>query len=465
VDPPEDGEARPITLGAGRKTFTLDGGHRVRSPEATLQRYEHLVSPITGVVARLERAAPVGGVLHTYVAGSNVAIPPRSLRALRTGLRSRSGGKGITDLQARASALCEGLERHSGIFRGDEPRRRARMRDLGEAGIHPNACLQFSERQYQERTAWNRRCSPKHMVPLPFDEDAVVSWTPVWSLTRRETRFLPTAFCFYRYPVHEESAFCVACSNGNAAGNTLEEAILQGFLELVERDAVGLWWYNRLRKRAVALESFDEPYLHQVQAYLRTWSRDLRVLELTSDLGIPAFVAVSRRTDGQSEQIMLGFGAHLDARIGVLRAVTELNQLMAPLLSTAADRTRELLPDDGDPAIRNWLTTARIADHPYLVPDPDQPPMPAPPGLRGSEDLREDVLACQALVERHGMEMLVLDQTRPDIGLPVVKVIVPGLRHFWPRFAPGRLYQAPVRAGWRPAPLTEEQLNPVMMVL
>jgi hypothetical protein len=51
------------------------------------------------------------------------------------------------------------------------------------------------------------------------------------------------------------------CSNGNAAGNTLEEAILQGFFELVERDAMALWWYNRLRKPGVAVETFGEPYL------------------------------------------------------------------------------------------------------------------------------------------------------------------------------------------------------------
>ena len=59
------------------------------------------------------------------------------------------------------------------------------------------------------------------------------------------------------------------------------------------------------------------------------------------------------------------------------------------------------------------------------------------------------------------MEMLVLDQTRPDIGLPVVKVVVPGLRHIYPRFARGRLYDVPVRLGWRDAPLLEDELNPI----
>jgi ribosomal protein S12 methylthiotransferase accessory factor len=79
--------------------------------------------------------------------------------------------------------------------------------------------------------------------------------------------------------------------------------------------------------------------------------------------------------------------------------------------------------------------------------------------------LTEEVRACQARVERAGLEMLVLDQTRPEIGLPVAKVIVPGLRHFWARFAPGRLYDVPVRLGWLDRPLAEEELNPIPMFL
>jgi ribosomal protein S12 methylthiotransferase accessory factor len=55
----------------------------------------------------------------------------------------------------------------------------------------------------------------------------------------------------------------------------------------------------------------------------------------------------------------------------------------------------------------------------------------------------------------------VLDQTRPDIGLAVVKVVVPGMRHFWARLAPGRLYEVPVRLGWLERPLDEDELNPI----
>lgn len=58
-----------------------------------------------------------------------------------------------------------------------------------------------------------------------------------------------------------------------------------------------------------------------------------------------------------------------------------------------------------------------------------------------------------------------LDQTRPDIGLPVAKVIVPGLRHFWARYAPGRLYDVPVRLGRLAAPTRYEDLNPIPLFI
>jgi len=74
--------------------------------------------------------------------------------------------------------------------------------------------------------------------------------------------------------------------------------------------------------------------------------------------------------------------------------------------------------------------------------------------------LRDDVLGCANLVKQWGMEMLVLDQTRQDVGLPVVKVIVPGMRSWWARFAPGRLYSIPVRLNWLESPLRENELNP-----
>ncbi len=298
---------------------------------------------------------------------------------------------------------------------------------------------------------------------MPFDPEANIEWSPVWSLTKREVRYLPTAFCYYDYPQSEERRYCIACSNGNAAGNTLEEAILQGFLELVERDSVALWWYNRVRRPGVELDSFGEPYLSRLQAFLRVHGREFWVLDLTADLDIPVFASICQRTDGPPEQIVLGFGAHLEPRVALLRAVTEMNQMLtSPLLKPEG---KGLGDPTADPETAHWLQTATTTNQPYLLPANDSLRTPSSRARGWAEDVMEDVRVCQTLVERAGMEMLVLDQTRPEVGLPVAKVIVPGLRHFWARFAPGRLYDVPVRLGWISRPLTEEELNPVPMFL
>jgi len=160
----------------------------------------------------------------------------------------------------------------------------------------------------------------------------------------------------------------------------------------------------------------------------------------------------------------MGFGAHLDARIALLRAVTEMNQMMSHLLHAPVDKVAN--EDVTDPETVHWLKTATRANQPYLVPSEGAPLRMATDYQNSwSDDVAEDVRDCQRLIERHGLEMLMLDQTRPEIGLPVVKVVVPGLRHFWARFAPGRLYDVPVRLRWLERPLAEDELNPVPMFL
>jgi ribosomal protein S12 methylthiotransferase accessory factor len=447
----------PLKLESRPKHFTSDGGHRAVTPEQTVQKYQHFISPITGVVTELKRISdPANPLVHTYKAGHSFGSAT-SLRGLRNTLKHKSSGKGKTDSQSKASGFCEAVERYSGIFQGDEPRKRATLAELGDLAIHPEQCLCFSDTQYANREALNEQATVAHdWIPQRFDASQAIDWTPVWSLTEQTHKYLPTAMCYYHYPLPKEHRFCRGDSNGNAAGNTLEEAILQGFMELVERDGVALWWYNRLRRPAVDLSSFDEPYFMQLQQYYRENDRELWVLDLTADLGIPAFVGVSNRTTGTSERLILGFGAHLDPTIAILRALTEVNQLGLEL---------DKVPDENlKGEATDWLVTAKLADHPYLAPDATQPLKTSSDYVkRWTDDIYTDVMTCVEIAQEAGLETLVLDQTRPDIGLNAVKVTVPGMRHFWSRFGSGRLYDVPVKLGWRDVPLPEDQMNPTPM--
>ncbi|NEO42071.1 MAG: TOMM precursor leader peptide-binding protein [Moorea sp. SIOASIH] len=448
----------PVVLGHRKKTFTADGGHRSCSPEETLRKYQHHISPITGVVRELKKI-PGNGLTHNYIAKHHFISIFDDSASLQQNLGGRSAGKGRTNSQARASGFCEAIERYSGVFQGDEIREKSSYQQMGDKGIHPNACMNFSLQQYQNREQWNAECQGWFQkVPEPFDEEREIDWTPVWSLTHQEFKYLPTAYCYYGYrPSYKPE--CWADSNGCAAGNTIEEAILQGFMELVERDSVALWWYNCLKKPLVDLDSFDEPYFQSLKQYYQRINRELWVLDITSDLNIPVFAAISRRRDCQVEDIILGYGAHFDPKIAISRALTEVNQILPNVLFAKADGSTNY-PPSADPLAVDWWQTATVAEQPYLLPEEGIAAKVSGDYLQmASDDLLEDVKLCQKIVEKNGMEMLVLDQTRPDIGLRVAKVIIPGMRHMWKRLAPGRLYEVPGKMGWLQEPLTEDQLN------
>ncbi|MCX5209988.1 TOMM precursor leader peptide-binding protein [Kitasatospora sp. NBC_00240] len=448
----------PVRFESRPKVFTADGGHRSASPEDMLERYRPQLSPVTGVVTSLVPAARTPTGLRVYVSGQNLSRQSGDLRQLRTGLRSVSCGKGRTDVQARASALGEAMERYSGVFQGDEARRRATFAELGDAAIHPADSLLYSERQFAERGRWNAKPSMFNTVPERFRESAPIDWSPAWSLTQQRTRWLPTMSLYYGYR-HRDGFFAAGDSNGCAAGTSFEDATLQGFLELVERDAVALWWYNRVQRPAIDLDAFGDPYIDQLREVYRGLRREIWALDLTTDFGIPVVGAFSRRTDKPAEDVLIAFGAHLDPHIALTRALTEMNQFLGPVAGDAEGRVTYA---GADPEQKRWWTTATVANQPYLLPDPAaRAAGPARWAKLAGDDLAEDVALAQRLVEERGMEFLVLDQTRPDIGLPVAKVIVPGMRHFWARFAPGRLYDVPLALGWLDAPTPEVELNPV----
>lgn len=444
---------QPVTLVPRPKKALTGGGHRALTAEQVLARYEHLVGRVTGVVGSLQRAPGCPDFLNSYHSGPNPALTHRSLKAFRASLRSQSGGKGVTALDAKVGALCEAVERYSATLHGDEPRIRATFTELAGEAIHPNECQLYHERQYAGRLQWNAVQSSFQYICDPFDEKAPIDWTPVWSVTQGRRRMVPTGMLYFTPPPAKGPCFTLADSNGNAAGSSLEDAVLQGFLELVERDSVALWWYNRTSQPEVDLDSFPDPWIDGIRAEYALLKREFWVLDLTSDLGIPSMAAVSRRTDKREEDIMFGFGCHFDPDIALRRALTEMNQLLPAVLEP---------PCADDPALFDWCTRRTLANQPYLGPDRKMPAMGrADYGYTLRADLLEDIRAAEKLVRERGMELLVLDQTRPDLELPAVKVLVPGLRHFWARFGPGRLYDVPVRLGRRTTPIPYEELNPI----
>ncbi|MTI32497.1 TOMM precursor leader peptide-binding protein [Xanthovirga aplysinae] len=433
------------------------GGYRLHSHETTFEKYKHHVSNLTGIIPSLKAYQKDGTTLiHNYSSGRNLALQSTSLFWLNQHMRSGNGGKGKTALQAKTGALCEAIERYSLMYHGQNYRIKSSLSELKE-GIHPNSCMNFSKKQYEQREEINAKNTKFYaMTPIPFDEEEEMDWTPIYSITNNSFKYLPSCYCYAQYPARDElRLYAYPDSNGSAAGNTLEEAILQGFLELVERDAVAIWWYNRIKRPMVDLKKANNPYITSILEYYRSINRSLTVLDITTDMGIPVFVAISHSLEPkQPDKILYGFGAHLDANIALERSIIELNQLL-PIVTGEIILTK-------DPVFVDWLNHATLEENDFMLPlenevkniATDYPKLCEP-------NLYDSVQFCVNAAKRNQMETLVLDLTQPDIEMPVVKVMVPGLRHFWKRTAPGRLYDVPVKMGWLNEPLKEEELNPI----
>ena len=182
-------------------------------------------------------------------------------------------------------------------------------------------------------------------------------------------------------------------------------------------------------------------------------ARNLRRLERLAeqldapDLTLPVRADVTQPFDlvEARDAIRDRFGADPDPATALRRALGELAATTEMVVAGVR------VPDDPD--IRRWLTEVDTDREPWL--------RPGRSAVRARDDLPGPGVG--ALVERlvaRGLEPLVLDQTRPDVGLPVVRTVVPTLRPMWARFAPGRLFDVPVALGRLDAPTPYEGLNP-----
>jgi bacteriocin biosynthesis cyclodehydratase domain-containing protein len=436
---------KPVVLAS----VPLDGHHRPACEDSDMvyDRLKHHVSPVTGIISSL---GPVQGMNkpHRAVYGANWLVCPTSTNPRSWVFHRTSLGKGENDGDARMSALGEAIERYTAAFQGDEMRRRASLMELGEEGIHPNCLMNFSADQFARRAEINTKARDRAQeVPCPYDANMPIDWTPVWSLTENRPRYVPSMICYYGMKIPDEQLFGYYDSNGDAAGGCLESAIARGFFEVVERDAVALWWYNRAVRPAVEVRSLEDDVCNKLVAQFESGGWKVWLLDVTTDLEIPVMVAYGQNAD--NTRFSIGFGCDFDPVQAARRALSEFNQLLEV-------SEKHPLP---------WAIKD-ITNPAYLFPSPvESARTKADFKVFAADDLRDVVLECVARASRVGMEMLVHDRTRPEVALNVVKVIVPGMRFLWPRLGPGRLYEVPPKLDWIGRQLSEQELNPVPLLV
>lgn len=403
-------------------------------------------SPLTGFVSGFKNLsrrswAPV----RLWTLNYNIPLPVNGeLAAYPPGL---SMGRGMTDHRARRSCFAEAAERYCTYWRGNEKCTRAHWAQVSESAIMPTELLLFSDDQYRSRDELNASGEPEAQVPEPFCLDAPIDWIEAENWTSNSIRLVPASYCYYHHR-EPENPYCSANSNGCAAGQTLQDAILNGLYELVERDAAALWWYNRVRRPAVSLDSIDDGFFAGIQRAFEKDNRTLHILDLTTDWGIPVYAAISHGSEGS--RITLAFAANHCPQRAAQKAITELIQNITALEQAVGEGDESL-------AVQRYQF-GDIRDYPFLIPSQVESPPRLP--RRSAQDSGDWLLHWCDKARALGLEILSVDLTRPEVGVPVARTVVPGLRHVWPRLAPGRLYELPVGLGWIQSPIRERELNP-----
>ena len=440
----------PIELGAGGKLVMTSGGYRTVSPRATVARFRKHVSPLTGVVSRLERIEADLPLNTNYYAAHNFSAPAKTVDELRAGLSGGSFGKGSTAEQGEASALMEAIERYSGIFQGDEIRVTRRFTDFpsGDA-ILPNDVLLFSDAQYRRDQAptTDPDEAPSAGSIRSIGQDRMVAGLVSARRTLQISSDQPLVF-FLQRPRPNSTRIPTAARPATRSRKQSSRDSSSWWNGMHTQsggtiDCSGRKWTSA--SSTIPTSAICKPSLPKPDAGFGC----------STSPAISGFRALWRYRTGWKtgqENIEFGSGAHFDARIAVLRALTELNQFLS--IGLMGGGTGEKSSLDG-------TTPLRLQDHPFLTPSGNPAVRPGFGSKFGRLDTREQVTACVRLAKREGLDFLVLDQTRPDIEVPVVRVIVPGMRHFYRRFAPGRLYDVPVKLGLRDRPLPENELNPL----
>ena len=418
--------------------YSDDGGSRTISASETLKKIQLLISPITGIITHIEQITPNTSPIKIYRTAffkSPVYMDQHGFD--RNSFVQICMGKGVDSNQSQTSALAEAIERYNCLYDESIPSIKASMAELKISASRYYSfqdIAPYSDAQYQDFQQPSTNAHINEPNAIPYD-GSKIHWVKCWSISNEETVLVPLSQCFSQIPF-TENRFGRWQSNGCAAGNTKEEATLQAILELIERDATAIWWYNKITRPAFDLSKLIPENLEKLTRTIepyRFW-----VLDITNDIGVPVMAGIAK--NDQTGEWVMGFGCHPIAELAAQRALTELCQLI-PV------RNKNSAPFDFD----------LIEDSPYL--HPDNLSTNEPYHVSYSGNLAQEITQLSDQIKKLGYEILALDCTQSHIPLSTIKIFIPGLCHIWPQLANERLYTTPVKLNWLTTPNTESTLN------
>ena len=443
-----------IRLNSLKKYTTNEGipSARVKSVNETL---EH-VTPLCKMIG-VTRVCDITYLDKLYIPNYSAVLPGTE------DLFWVYSGKGTTNSHAKASALMESIERYCALSsKGTRTPIRGTHTELSKSYskvLHPDEVVEPTRSDYKVN-------------------ESIIDFLPGFDLLNREEVLVPAELVFSRYSTKFPSinAFLYSHTNGLASGNVIEEAICQALCEVIERDAVSIADLcassipysileritNSIRKMENKNSEFtqingddfvDDPSIF-ADTNISEITRDFKPLKFLvdrftnaginllvknitqKDIGIPTFVASSIEwITSDYGYFAIGYGTHLDSRIALVRAITELSQTRALNIQGARDDLKKIQYRQNDEIYkRKWQFMPAI---PLTRKNDEKVVMFSEISTYINDDILDDIKFILNRLKNAGLKRaIIIDLTQSKIGIPVVRAIVPGLE----TLEVGRLY-------------------------
>lgn len=427
--------------------------------EFAAENVKKCLSPRGGMVRGPFSLSPDPGDPKVFLSMAAPANPKHLLPGAYGLIDMFASGTGFTREEADLSAVAEAVERYCAAYVQPNMTVLDSWKQMSESvdALHCSELPLFSDAQY----------SQLNFPYVPFLEDTPIRWVKGFNLTTQREKWVPAAVTWDSYlPLsEEESSICFGLMTGTACGSSLTQATINGLLEVVERDAFMIMWYNRLS--LPRLDVCSESVADAFSEFFDNERFTVHLVNMTSDHGIPSVFGYLQTCDGK---ISIGGAARLTLEKAVEKTLFEMSQLfIGNKEQIFTNHPPVLIPEQ----ITDYGLRLSYYTQPYAKEELEftyasekmDPLRDDDFWVRGEEkdQLERLVLA----LEQCGLEVIVVDITTPDVrelGMHVVKVLVPGAVML-PRsekekiMTASRIYEVPLKMGWLERSLQPDELN------
>jgi putative methanogenesis marker protein 1 len=376
--------------------------HRALMPEETLGEVEKLKEKVG--ITRMEDITALDKL--------NIPVYSASRPRAKEGAVSVYTGKGLTREQARVSVIMEAIERYSAEIKDED-----KAKFLFES---------YDENRNEEEG--KEKVDPTSLILSELSTigpGSKLEWCEGYDLLREEEVLVPANAVFHPYVSNRGGRLFRSDSNGIASGNNLEEAIFHGITEVIERDALS---YVELKKNAGKQIEIDEGdgMIFELKRRFESAGILPHFWYIPSDTG---FTTVALALDNESKDTSLlvyGAGAHSDPGIATIRAITEAAQSRLMQIESAkrdamkAASARIISYEAMKKRNRHWFEYKGKDKGEEEKVRLDELPALATDTIDGDIEIALEKL--RRIVNR----VIVVDLTREGVGIPVVRVIIPG---------------------------------------